>query len=94
MAARKSGLNMGKGLQNLIPGGKESVKSSEPAEASSYLKKKTEEAVKKAAEKSKEPNENEIVEIRISLVIPDYPGHCVLKDVPSLELEDIIKKGL
>ena len=71
MAARKSGLNMGKGLQNLIPGGKESVKSSEPAEASSYLKKKTEEAVKKAAEKSKEPNENEIVEIRISLVIPN-----------------------
>lgn len=32
--------------------------------------------------------------IRISLVIPDYPGHCVLKDVPFSELEEIIEEGL
>lgn len=31
---------------------------------------------------------------RISLVVPDYPGHCILKEVPFIELEDIIQKGL
>ena len=39
-------------------------------------------------------NDKKIQGSRISLVIPDYPGHCVLQDVPSLELEDIIQKGL
>ena len=39
-------------------------------------------------------NDKKVRGTRISLVIPDYPGHCVLKDIPSLELEDIIQKGL
>lgn len=39
-------------------------------------------------------NDKKVQGTRISLVIPDYPGHCVLKDIPSLELEDIIQKGL
>ncbi len=32
--------------------------------------------------------------IRIALVVPDYPGHCILKDVAFSELEDIIARGL
>lgn len=31
---------------------------------------------------------------QITLVIPDYPGHCRLMDVSSDELEGIIEKGL
>ncbi len=31
---------------------------------------------------------------RIRLVVPDHPGHCILKEVPAADLEDIIQKGL
>lgn len=32
--------------------------------------------------------------LRISLVVPDYPGHCILKDVAVSQLEEIITLGL
>ena len=39
-------------------------------------------------------NDKKVQGNRISLVIPDYPGHCILKDVPALDLENIIQQGL
>ena len=39
-------------------------------------------------------NDKKIQGNQITLVIPEYPGHSTLKDVPALELEQIIQQGL
>lgn len=39
-------------------------------------------------------NDKKIQGTQITLVIPESPGNCVLKEVPSLQLEEIIEKGL
>lgn len=83
MAARKSGLNMGKGLASLIPGGKNNPvikdkpesndssaeKSSKTAEAVSESGKKS--SQKSTVKEAEEINENEILEVRITQVIPN-----------------------
>ena len=39
-------------------------------------------------------NDKKIQGNQITLVIPEYPGHSILKDVPALDLEHIIQQGL
>ena len=84
MAAKKGGLNMGKGLQNLIPGGNRLTKQEKPVEEKSFLKDtkdiNTEMKAEKPAEK-KEPTENDILEVKISSVIPNI-------DQPRKEFDD------
>ena len=78
MAAKKGGLNMGKGLQSLIPGGKESAGFSKEKESKSFLKEaKTENAAKTEAQ----DNADGIIEAKISLVIPNA-------DQPRKEFDD------
>lgn len=38
-------------------------------------------------------NDKKVHGSQITLVIPEKPGHCILKDIPALELEDILKQG-
>ena len=39
-------------------------------------------------------NDKKVHGAQITLVVPDRPGHCILKDAPSLSLDEIIQKGL
>ena len=73
MSVKKGGLNIGKGLQNLIPTGKDNTASGEKQAANEFIKEKPlkTETKSRAATAFEEPNENEIVEVRISLVIPN-----------------------
>ncbi len=89
MAARKGGLNMGKGLQNLIPGGnkltkhdnnKEDLVISKESEESKDSKDSKDVAVSSDKNKSsssnsntekKEATENDILDVKISLIIPN-----------------------
>ena len=71
MSVKKGGLNMGKGLQNLIPTGKDDLAAVKNNE---FIKKeKTTETTERsrAAAAFDEPNENEIIEVKLSLVIPN-----------------------
>lgn len=69
MAAKKGGLNMGKGLQSLIPSGKE-TKATAQKEDKSFLKEASPSA-NKTQSAGTEPNENEIIEVRASLIMPN-----------------------
>lgn len=73
MSVKKGGLNIGKGLQNLIPTGKDNTASGEKQAVNEFIKEKPvkTETKSRAATAFEEPNENEIVEVRISLVIPN-----------------------
>lgn len=73
MSVKKGGLNIGKGLQNLIPTGKDNTASGEKQAVNEFIKEKPAktETKSRAAMAFEEPNENEIVEVRISLVIPN-----------------------
>jgi ParB family chromosome partitioning protein len=95
VAARKGGLNMGKGLQNLIPGGNkltkhenkeddaisnesdESKENTKSEKAVAVLKKE----VSETTQHSTETSENDIQEVKISLVIPN-------SDQPRKEFDD------
>ncbi len=70
MSVKKGGLNMGKGLQNLIPTGKDE---STVGKNNVFIKEKPTGTKEKsnAATAFDEPNENEIIEVKISLVIPN-----------------------
>lgn len=70
MSVKKGGLNMGKGLQNLIPTGKDE---STAGKNNVFIKEKPTDTKEKsnAAAAFDEPNENEIIEVKISLVIPN-----------------------
>ncbi len=70
MSVKKGGLNMGKGLQNLIPTGRDE---SSTVKNNEFIKEKPAEikANSNAATAFEEPNENEIIEVKISLVIPN-----------------------
>ncbi len=63
MAVKKGGLNKGKGLQSLIPSGKENNQSSQKTE-NSFL-------VKNANTDEYKDNENEIKEVSASLIMPN-----------------------
>ena len=69
MAAKKGGLNMGKGLQSLIPSGKEN-KPTVLKEEKVFLKEDASSADKTQTANA-EPNENEIIEVRASLIMPN-----------------------
>lgn len=69
MAAKKGGLNMGKGLQSLIPSGKE-TKPTALKEEKAFLKEDASSA-NKTQTVNAEPNENEIIEVRASLIMPN-----------------------
>lgn len=72
MSVKKGGLNMGKGLQNLIPTGKDESAGKNNVTNTFIKEKPTESKEKsKAASAFDEPNENEIIEVKISLVIPN-----------------------
>lgn len=61
MAARKGGLNMGKGLQSLIP----TTKTAEPEPKKEEMKAPEEKPV------AAEPDEKDIIEVKITMVIPN-----------------------
>ena len=67
MTAKKGGLNMGKGLQSLIPGGKALKQTEVKKESSSKEENKMDSEEKKKTEET----ENGVTEVKISLVIPN-----------------------
>ena len=68
MAAKKGGLNMGKGLQSLIPSAKD-TKTASQKEENGFLKEPA--GTERKAQTASEPGENEIVEVRASLIMPN-----------------------
>ena len=72
MAVKKGGLNMGKGLQSLIPSGKDAKKASDKTEPA-FLKEDTRPLEKsgKPETVSDGPKENEIIEVRAALIMPN-----------------------
>ena len=69
MAVKKGGLNMGKGLQNLIPSGK-SLKAHNEKEEDG-VSKEASSSVSKTKPDNTEINEKEILEVRTSLIMPN-----------------------